>query len=331
MDVRPFTDHTEWNKFIETHNPWAFFQSWEWGEVQKKIRHEVIRWGFFDQGQLTGVAQIILVEAKRGTFLHIRHGPVFAIEKSQLWDLFIRECRKLGRNRNCDFIRVSPMIENSPNNRKLMSTLGFRSSPIHRMDGEICWVLNLGKTEEEILTQMRKTTRYLIRHAEKTGVKICESTDVDRFLSLYIQTAKRQEFVPHQGIREEYILFSKAKKAHLFMAQQDNNLLAASIFIRFGSQFIYHHSASVPSKTGASYFLQWYAIRFARKLGLRYYNFWGIAPGTTRRHPWNGITLFKQGFGGEEKQFIHAQDLPLTSFYFVTWLVETIRRIYRGY
>ncbi len=331
MEIKPFTDGYLWNRFVETQNPWSFFQSWEWGEVHRKIDNEIIRWGFYDRGNLIGIAQIILIKAKRGTFLHIRHGPVFLKNDHQHWTLFLEKIRSLGKERGCDFVRVSPMLENSLENQKFLMTLGFNSSPIHRMDGENCWILDLGKNEEEILAGMRKTTRYLIRHAERAGVEISQSIEIDRFLPLYTQTAKRHEFVPHQGIREEFALFSKAKKAYLLLAKQGDELLAASLFIRFASQLIYHHSASIPSRTGATHLLQWHAIKLAKKLGLQYYNFWGIAPITAKRHPWRGITLFKQGFGGQEKQFIHAQDMALTPFYSITWFIESVRRITRGY
>ncbi|MEK7165657.1 MAG: peptidoglycan bridge formation glycyltransferase FemA/FemB family protein [Patescibacteria group bacterium] len=329
--TKEFIDKNLWNNYVETHNSWAFFQSWDWGEIQKSLGNEVVRWGFFEGKKLLGVAQIILIEAKRGKFLHVRHGPVFGLNNDKLWNLFIDECLILGKERRADFIRVSPMIENSCDNQSLFIKKGFRLSPLQAMDAEICWILNVKLPEETLLSQMRKSTRYLIRHAEKLGITVNESTDINMFLSLYGETAVRQEFVPHKGIKEEFELLSKSNKVYLLFAKDGKKLLAASLFVHFGSQFIYHHSASVPTKTGATHLLQWHAIKLAQKLGVEYYNFWGIAPLTSNRHPWRGITLFKQGFGGEEKRFLHAHDLPLTPYYLVTYAVESFRKYTRGY
>lgn len=331
MEIRSFTDPILWNQFVVMHNGWAFFQSWEWGEVQKRLNHEVVRWGIFEKKELVGVAQIIIVEAKRGTFLHVRHGPVFAQNILTGWDFFIEKLRRLGKEKNADFIRISPMIEDSTKNKGLLKKLGFRPSPLHAMDAEVCWVLNVTDSEETLLSNMRKTTRYLIRHAQKAGIKIVESDDINKFLPLYTNTASRQEFVPHKGVKEEFEILSKAKKAHLLCAYDSNKFLAASLFIEFDSQLIYHHSASVQTNTGAGQLLQWHAIQLTKKLGLTFYNFWGIAPITQSGHPWRGITLFKQGFGGEEKRFLHAHDLPLTPFYLMTFGAETVRRLVRGY
>jgi lipid II:glycine glycyltransferase (peptidoglycan interpeptide bridge formation enzyme) len=61
------------------------------------------------------------------------------------------------------------------------------------------------------------------------------------------------------------------------------------------------------------------------------YNFWGIAPEGKKNHPWNGLTGFKKGFGGEAHEYLHAQDLPCSPLYILPKTIETIRRIKKGY
>ena len=75
--------------------------------------------------------------------------------------------------------------------------------------------------------------------------------------------------------------------------------------------------------------MQWDAISEARYRGAAVYNFWGIAE-TDDKHPWSGLTLFKKGFGGFSKEYLRAQDLPLTKKYWLTFLVEKIRKSRRG-
>ncbi len=45
----------------------------------------------------------------------------------------------------------------------------------------------------------------------------------------------------------------------------------------------------------ATHFLQWQAISEAKKLDMKYYDFWGID-----EKKWPGVTRFKKGFGGQE-------------------------------
>ncbi|RLE05174.1 MAG: peptidoglycan bridge formation protein FemAB, partial [Candidatus Aminicenantes bacterium] len=79
------------------------------------------------------------------------------------------------------------------------------------------------------------------------------------------------------------------------------------------------------------YLLLWKAIQEAKKRNCEIFNFWGIAPKNKPKHPWQGLTFFKKGFGGYQKDLIHAQDLPMGRRYWLNWMVETFRRIKRGY
>jgi hypothetical protein len=54
----------------------------------------------------------------------------------------------------------------------------------------------------------------------------------------------------------------------------------------------------------ANYLLKWEAIRSSREQGATSYDLWGLV------HP--GIAHFKQGFGGQEIEYIGAWDLALS-------------------
>lgn len=293
-----------WNKFVLKHAPGALFQSWEWGEIEKKIGHKVWRLTWPE-----GIAQVVKVAARRGTFLHIRHGPIGEVPFSDLITLAKKE--------HAWFIRISPQVQK-------IDYPGFIAAPIHAMDAELCWVLDLDTSEEELLMGMRKTTRYEIKHGAATVTK---SKDIQKFITLYSNTSRRHNFVEHTGIREEF----ETLDCDLFLASHEKQLLAAAIIVYFGDVAIYHHGASVPNKVGASYSLQWSAIREAKRRGKKLYNFWGIAPEDAPNHPWRGLTAFKTGFGGREVHFMHAQDLPVSPWYIFPKTIEEIRKKIKGY
>jgi len=181
---------------------------------------------------------------------------------------------------------------------------------------------------------MRKTTRYEVRKAEKLGVTVEMTKDVKRlkdFYSLYEETSRRQGFVVHTSITEEFDVFAKEDKSLLFFGSYEKKVLAGAIIVFYGGQAIYHHRASITSKIPGSYAVQRKSIIEAKKRGIKLYNFYGIAPEDKPNHPWRGITLFKKGFGGHEINYIHAHDLPLSPMYFVPKTIETIRTKMRGY
>ncbi|MBI5619932.1 peptidoglycan bridge formation glycyltransferase FemA/FemB family protein [Candidatus Gottesmanbacteria bacterium] len=334
LNVTSIENKTVWEKFLLTHAGHALFQSWLWGEVQIKLGTKIWRLGFYDGDTLIGIAQVMKVGARRGTFLHVRHGPILIEQKKEYWKQILSYMVDLAHRAGAWFIRVGPLIENTQNNNVLFSTLGLRPSAIHAMDAEFCWTVDLTQSEEQLLAGMRKTTRYEIKHAQKLGVTVEQSTDpydLDAFFRLYKETSGRHGFVPHQGIGEEFEVFAAENKAVLLLGKYQGNSIAGAIVLFYGNQGIYHHGASIFSKIPASYVVQWEAIREAKKRGMNVYNFWGIAPEDNINHPWRGITLFKKGFGGREIEYIHAHDLAVSPFYVIPRTIETIRRLSRGY
>lgn len=332
MKIKEITGKKLWEKFINEYSPQSFFQSWNWGETVGI--QNLWRLGLYDKDELIGIAQLQKVTARRGTFLHIRHGPIFKSWNKKYVSFLLDYLRDLNKAHGASFIRVSPLIKNSPENKYLFKSLGFIDSPIHAQDAELCWVLDLDKDEQTLFSEMRKTTRYLIRQAQKLGVEIVKSRskkDLDDFFGLYTQTAARQHFVKHKGIVEEFDKLIGDDQILLLKGYYEKKLLAAALIVFYNHQAIYHHSASVGQKIPVNYLLQWEAIKEAKKRLKKVYNFWGIAKEEKRRHPWRGLTLFKTGFGGKIIEYMHAQDLPFSLLYCTTYIVEWLRKTWKGY
>lgn len=336
FEHRIIADKKEWNTFIGQYGEWSLFQSYEWGEVAQKSNTKIVRLGFYADGRLIALALVEKVMARRGTFLQSRQGPVLIPEPNaqqllHYWKFISQTLVSHAKQEKALFVRISPMVTADSESAKIVIRLGFRPAPIHAMNAEHCWVLDIDKSLEEILAGMRKTTRYLVRQSEKSGVEVKIASDMSEFLHLYHETSTRQHFVPHTGIAEEFSIFSETGHTLLLLGYHEKILLSAALIIFFGKQAIYHHGASIPSKIPVSYAIQWRAIQEAKKRGCALYNFWGIAEESNARHPWHGLTLFKKGFGGHEMEFMHASDLPISPLYMIPYTVETIRKIRKGY
>lgn len=327
----------EWEAFLKTqkNTGYPFFQTWEWGEVQKKLGFFVKRVGIIDKS-LVGTCLIVDVKARRGRYLHLRHGPVFSTFNEKNFDFFIDYTRKLAKERGASFIRLSPLLPKEKAIEEYFKQKRFLPSAIHNMDAEICWALPLDVSEEELLKQMRKSHRYLIKKSMTMGIKIVRTqniSEIDRFISLYIDLSQRKHFIPHQGIKEEFKEFSKSDKEISLLANYQGKIISGAIIAFVGDLAIYRHSASLYEYRNipASYLIQWNAILEAKKRGLSLYNFWGIAPTDSKNHPWQGLTLFKTGFGGKKLEFLHAHDLPVSNKYLFTFLIESIQKKLKGY
>lgn len=322
-----------WEDFLLKQSYQPFFQSWNWGEIQEKLGHKITKIGIYKDNKLIGICLVIEIKAKRGNYLHLRHGPLLANFRRNLTG-FLRELKELA-GENIDFIRMSAPLDETFDSR-FLKKLGFRPSPIHNMDAENAWVLDLGKSEDELLRQMRKTTRYLIKKGEKSGLEVIrgnDKKDIKEFLKLYKKTATKHGFVPHRGIEEEFSVFRKDNQVELFLVKFKKRVISGAIVIYYGNQAIYHHGATDPKfeHLSPSYLVQWEAIKEAKRRNKKVYNFWGVVPPDKPNHPWQGLTLFKMGFGGRRINFIHSQDLPLKSSYWRTFLIESIIRMQKGY
>ncbi|MDD5605777.1 MAG: peptidoglycan bridge formation glycyltransferase FemA/FemB family protein [Patescibacteria group bacterium] len=336
--VKEILDQKIWEKFVQNVAPATFLQSWNWGEHYKSD-HTIWRVGIYDQGQkLIGVALWIVVRAKRGDFLLCPHGPILAasdVSQGVLSQL-TKSAEAFARKHHCDFVRVAPILVDSATIRQWFRELGFRPAPIH-IHPELSWILDITPSASDLLQAMRKTTRYMIRKAEKSQVQIRTTPDisaVDEFWPIYKATYQRQQFAPFslEYLRNEFQTFAKDGQALMFFADIDGQPVSAAMIIFYGNSAFYHQSGSLrlPNDVGASYLLQWHVIQEAKRRGCRFYNFWGIAPQHRVKHPWAGLSLFKQGFGGTAEAYIPTQDLPLTAKYWFNYIVERLRKYRRG-
>lgn len=333
--IKEINKREEWKSFFNKYSPQSFFQSWEWGEVEKKHGKKVWRLGCFDDKKILGITQVIKVAAKRGNFLHVRHGPIFIDNSSYAVAIFcLNWLKKLAKDENCSFIRISPLI--SPTESHLWKGIGFRPAPIHNMDAEVTSVIDLSLSEEELLKNMRKTTRNLVRKAEKIGVNIISGIDKERlnqFLKLFKEAAEHEHFISNRGVEKELEIFLKENKAKIYLATFQEQILAGAIVIYNGHQAIYRYGATnyIVRHIPGSYLLQWQIVRDAKRRGLKFYNLWGITESQDLRHPWYGFSHFKMGFGGSTYRYMHASDYPLKKSYYFTYLFELAVKYIRGY
>lgn len=334
-EVKEITDKKTWESFLLSRTPRSFLQSWGWGEVNRKTGEKIFRLGFLKDRKLAGVCLIIKQKAKRGPHLLIPGGPFIDWNDKPLVKFFVEFLRKLAKEEQAWFIRARLELLDTPENNNKFKRLGFVFAPMH-LHAENTWVLDITKSEEELLAGMRKSTRYLVKKSQIENLKIDISKDkkyASVLYSLQKETAKRHGFVgfPQKLFEIEIEEFAKDDNAQVFICRKGKKVLAVAIIVFYGDSAYYHFSGSTSefSKIPFSYFLQWEIIREAKKRGMKYYNFWGIAPNDNPKHRFAGVTLFKTGFGGKRVDWLHAHDLPISRNYWLTYVFETLRRFFR--
>jgi len=341
MNIQTINNQEIWQTFVENLNLNTFLHSNQWAQFNQD-QNTIWQYGLYDEHQeLISVALVIKIEAKRGTFLLIPHGPQYDADKVneiEVMNSWTKHFKELCKTENCSFFRVQPILIKAENSEKLFANLGYKPAPIH-VHTELSSVLDITGDEHEILLNMRKTTRQMI----KKGLKMVEDkelilgfpTEINAEMhQVYKDTYTRGGAVAYSEkyINKEWQVFGKNGKATLISITYQNKIISWGLMILHGKRAFYHQGGNILHKNiPNSYLLQWQGILFAKEKQAITYDFWGVSPLDKPNHPWANISMFKRGFGGQDVELLHAQDNIISPKYWINWIIEKLRAYKRGF
>lgn len=312
--------------------PKTFLQGTSFGAFRHLVGETIFYYGLFEDDHLVGTVLIQQVKTRLKTFLHMPHGPLLPAQNTEAWKFLLQAYVDLGRQKGCDFVRISPLLPVSHENILRLSK--FKPAPVHLVNPERTWVLDLTQSEEAMLAAMRKSTRYEVRRIAKTGIEVtmgCSSQDLDRFWDLHEATVARQGFVPFPKSNTERQMEAFGEDCQIFTASVEGEDGSSCVIVFDDHAAYYHQGASKPHKLPVAHAPLWSAIREAKARGCEVFNFWGVVAENQTTHPWFGLSRFKRGFGGSEQVFLHAHDFPITWKYHLSAVIEKWRKWRKGY
>lgn len=333
MRVEDITDKQQWDDFVTSHEEANFLHSWQWGEFHLSRGKTVVRRGVFDGDKLIGVYEGEVETARRGRHIAVAGGPIVDWTDKPVVEALVADMREQGRKYHCAFVRVRPQLEKTDESMRLFRELGLHAAPMY-LSVELAGVLDLEKSEDELLKNMRQRLRRALRKAEKNGITIEKSTDPARmkeFYDIQLQTAGRHHFIAFSEgfLTKQFAAFAEDNSAVLYTARYNGEVLAQNFMIFYGNEASYHYGVSTElgTKLSGAPLLHMQAMRDAREHGIKRYNFWGIVDEDDTKHRFYGVSVFKRGFGVDELRYVPAHDLILNpAKYAIDWTVETIRR-----
>lgn len=274
--MREINDKAQWNELLlkQPTQSGIFLQSWEWGEFQQAVGRCVYRYRADDS-----FAQVIELPLPFGK-------KYWFIPRGTIIDGLEEEARKHGAL----FVRFEPMQGSAPRG-------SVKTKPVSPTQ---TLLIDLLKSEDELLAGMHEKTRYNIRLALRKAVscKLSSVSHFGEFWKLMQETAKRDKFRTHP--REYYkkilnIIGTMSVRLHI--AYHDTKPIAAAIVGYFGDAATYLHGASSYEHRAlmGPYALHWSIMQDAKNEGYKVYDFWG----TTARQHAEGIARFKIGFASE--------------------------------
>ena len=337
MKIITAENKSDWDKFVTSHKEANFLQSWDFYEFYQSRGNEIVRRiAVEDNGKITAAYAGVVEHARRGRHLAIAGGPILDWKNQKLVQKIFDDIREQGKAHHCVFVRVRPQLELSDSSERLFRQLGLKKAPMY-LSVEYAGVLDLTKTEEEIMAGMRQRLRRALRKAEKNHITVEKSTDpadIHEFYQIQLQTARRHDFVEFSEdfLTKQFAAFAPHKEAVLYTAKYEGEILAQNFMIFYGNEASYHYgvSSELGTKLSGAPLLHLTAMRDARERGIGRYNLWGIVGEDDTKHRFYGVSVFKRGFGVDELKYLPAHDLVLEPLkYKKTWAIETARRKFR--
>jgi lipid II:glycine glycyltransferase (peptidoglycan interpeptide bridge formation enzyme) len=196
-----------------------------------------------------------------------------------------------------EFIRFHPLLEN----HNLLENTDKRNQTI--------WI-DLTKNEDQLLKEMNKKTRNLMRKAKNAGIEIKLSKskeDLKKFSELYLETMKRAEatkkyLFPYKFYENTFDNLNE--NISLFTANYQGKIIAASLFMhRYG--FLHYHFSGTDKDylhLAPNQLLLWEVAKWGKKQGFNKFHLGGGLSSDQK----DKLFHFKSGFSNTTSRFYTA-------------------------
>lgn len=307
----------QWEDLVKKNPASGYMQSFWWADFQNLLGWDTYKIGIFNREKLLGGAVIAKYSHyKNKSILYIGEGPILPYSEPEAENMFILLMNQIDTIAEFDGSHPTSHISIEPKLYKVPAFFSrLKKAPTDRQPRSTL-MIDLQKSEEEILKQMKLKGRYNIKIAQKYNVEISHTNPQEGerdFLKLYLPFVKRNGF---DGKDEDYFerlnyVLEEVGGGEYFFAKYKDQIVAAALVIYYGkaATFLFGASSDMHKQTMSSYALHWEIMKHAKQSGYKWYDWYGISPGeNTAAHPWDGFTAFKKKFGGEQVDYIGAYD-----------------------
>ena len=279
----------------------------------------------------------ILKKTPFGDYLYCPYGPYSDTESG--FKRALEALKTLAKSKSAIFIRIEPQTPQiaskaliNANAKKVLDLV-----PSHTM------LLDLSPSEDQLIANFSQTTRNRFNTSKKRGITVTTSkneSDLAHLIKFQAGVARSRHF---HAFSPKYLKTELAQPfATLYLAHfsaptqnntspnsqnrtqvssiseppQDSEVVGASLFFDHADTRFYMQSGTdldpKYKNLSANVSILGTAILDAKRKGLKFFDFWGIAPeNAPKNHPWIGFTKFKKTFGGFPVAYCGTHDIIL--------------------
>jgi peptidoglycan pentaglycine glycine transferase (the first glycine) len=320
LQVIPAGLREQWDYFVNNHPYGHVLQSWDWGMLKASAGWQPLRLALWDahDGRIVAGAQVLRRTVPHlplwvGHLAYVPKGPVVDWQDPERCTLFLRLLDRYIAQQNALALRLEPALEEGSLEAQFLDGYikPLEAHRIHPVQPLRTILVDLSADEEELRRHMKEKWRYNVGLATRRGVtvRVADSLeDVRRWYDLLQVTSERDQFGVHTLDYYIYVwkLLNEHQIARLLLAEHEGQLLAGIFVTVFGNEGIYMYGASSNERRNLmpNYLLQWEAMRWAKSLGARQYDLWGIPDTDNEQEAMAGVYRFKSGWGGRVVRFV---------------------------
>jgi len=269
------------NNFLEI-NDSDYMQSIEWNKVRNEKNKYFLY--FTDMnGSILWTCSLFEKVKNNEKILYAPRGPVFDFNKEKIFMDFINNIKFWMKNMGYNKLVLNPYInqetlKNISNKQKYSITK--RDDYNNLFDSCKLAIMDIVFDEDDLINKLTSKHRQNTRRSYRKGLtsKISKIVDFNNFYKLYIDTATRHDFKPHD-IKYFKKIYEVFKDRLIFLEVWYNDIpLAMSIDIIYNNKLIYLYGVSSSENRNllGMYNMQWEAIKYCIENKIPKYDFGGV-------------------------------------------------------
>lgn len=233
----------EYKEFWENHPLKTFLSAVEISKLREKSNWITYYVGVKKNKKIIAATMLLAHKRHLGKYeFYSPRGYLLDFKDKELVTFFTNELRNYIKDKKGYVLRIDPyvilkerdidglVVEKGENNEDVVEhllSLGFKKVPAKEKE-QVGWMFSLGlegKTEEQIMKEMKPNTRNQIRKTEKFGITVNEISydELDRFQSIMEETSKRKGFANRKlsYYQEMYKLFHDKNEVKYFITEMN--------------------------------------------------------------------------------------------------------------
>jgi len=303
-------DDEAWDAFVAGSDSDFPLQMSAWAEAKAPFGWTSAR-VLADGGRGPIGAQVLIRRLGPGPFSlgYLPRGPVATSFDAESLKAFTAALRDVARRERLSHLSADPGLPGT-DHHVLFEAAGWHPSDALQLTST--QIIDLGKSEEALWSDVYKSSRRYANGARKQGCYVQEGDEsaLPVFHAILVGTAERSGFIPRaiEAYAAVYRAFARRGHARILIGYlPDGTPVSSKMILASGGRAsqLYGGLTDEGGRARSGHFFEWEAIIRSKAAGALVFDMWGRST--------KGIAHFKQGFGGQVVEYGGTFDLVVNA------------------